>query len=132
MYNITILSLYYLCISTFHNVVEVESDVLTNLNVLERNLWGRIDASIRHHIRKPGISITKNIYLGFDTEFNRVESGKNKLISSQITVSSRVFVKIPKTPRYTISSFDVDQNKLYRLKTKSNVFNYTKVETSIQ
>ena len=139
MYAIIILTLYYLCLSSIEQIekvetedVDVDVDVLTALKITEGNLWGRLDSSIKHHIRKPGVSLSKNIYVGFDTEFNNISSGKNKLVSSQIAVSSRVIAKVPKTPRYSISSFDVDLNKLHRVKTKSDIFNYSKVETSIQ
>lgn len=43
-----------------------------------------------------------------------------------------MYIKVPKAPRYTISNVDVDKNKLHRLSTKSDIFNYSKVETCIQ
>jgi hypothetical protein len=43
-----------------------------------------------------------------------------------------VFVKVPNNPLYTLSSFDVDKNKMYKLKSHSEEFNYSKVETTIQ
>ena len=49
-----------------------------------------------------------------------------------MAITSKLFIKIPNTPRYTISKLDVAKNTLYKLNTKSEIFNYAKVEGSIQ
>lgn len=65
LYNIIKLSLYYLCIS-------------------------RLEPTIRHHMRKQGISIIRirNIYSGFYTEFkfNPLDLKSNSLISAQLAL----------------------------------------------
>jgi hypothetical protein len=102
------------------------------MKVKERMLFSRIDASIRHHLRKPGLSLVKNTYVGFDTEFNNIDLESNSLVSAQMAITSGMYLKVPITPRYTISKLDIEANKLYKLRTSSEIFNYSKVETSIQ
>ena len=83
-------------------------------------------------MRKQGLSLIQNTYIGFDTEFNNNEIGSNSLVSAQLAICSKVYLKFPKTPRYTFYNLDVDKNIIHRKKTTSKFFIYSKVETSIQ
>lgn len=47
-------------------------------------LYAKLDSSIRIHMRKQGLSVIKNTYSGFDTEFNKLEPGRNSLVSAQL------------------------------------------------
>ena len=133
MYNLIILTLYFLTLeSKIQYAGELTLYNLNNLNNLEGNLFSRLDSSIRYHLVKTGISITNNCYIGLDTEFKNESKFKNTLVSTQLTIASRSLVKIPKFPRYTISSLDVENNKLHRVKKYSSIFNYQKVESSMQ
>jgi hypothetical protein len=135
LYNLIILTLYYLNCSSLRQWSDnksIDTDLFTDLRVQERVLFSRLDASIRHHMRKRGLSLTQNTYMGFDTEFNNVSMTNNTLVSAQLAITSGICIKVPNTPRYTISHLDVEKNKLHRTKTKSEIFNYSKVESSIQ
>jgi hypothetical protein len=135
LYNLIILTLYFLCCISLQKIVDnesIDSDLISDFKYKERVLFSRVDASIRHHMRKRGLSLIKNTYIGFDTEFNQVNRLSNSLVSAQLAITSGLSLKVPNTPRYTISSFDVEKNKLHKSKPKSEVFNYSKVETSIQ
>jgi hypothetical protein len=70
-------------------------------------LFSKLAPSIRHQMRKAGISIVKNTYIGFDTEFNNKDLKINTLVSAQIAIASKFFVKFPKSPRYSISVKDI-------------------------
>lgn len=136
LYNLIILNLYYLCCSSIENAclnleLEDEEDLVLDLKMLERVLFSKLDASIRHHMRKRGISLTKTTYIGFDTEFINLNLNQNSLISSQIVTSSGLIVKIPKNPRYKLSSYDTDSNKIHNVSIKSKVFNFSKLESSL-
>jgi hypothetical protein len=110
----------------------LDPNVKNELEDKSRELYGRLDPSIRHHLQKRGISIKENIYIGFDTEFTRQSSLRNKLISAQLAVSTRTYVQIPIKRSYKISSLDVTTNKLKLVKKDSKNLNYSKIETSIQ
>ena len=136
LYNLLILNLYYLTISTINTVeckknFEDLEDVLADLKMFERLLFSKIDSSIRYHMRKVGISIVKNTYCGFDTEFINTDVEKNSLVSSQLAITSKISVKIPKIKKYKLSIIDVERNKLKKVKLSSDVFNFNKVEMSI-
>jgi hypothetical protein len=135
MYNLLYLNLYYLTIHSLTNYVSVDEDdvdLITDLKRLERVLFSKLDPSIRYFMRKQGISISNNTYVGFDTEFTNIEVERNSLVSVQLAVTSQTYLKIPKNTRYTISKIDVDRNKVERLKPNSAILNYTKIENSIQ
>lgn len=137
LYNFLILTLYYLCCVSIEKVAlnfdsEVDSeDLLLDLKTLERVLFSKLDASIKHHMRKRGISITKSTYIGFDTEYINLDLTQNSLISAQIVITSGITVKIPKNPRYKLSRYDIDSNKIHQIRTSSNVFNFSKLESSL-
>jgi hypothetical protein len=134
IYNIVILSLYLLTIDSLNclNLEDVEPDLISSFKNKADILLSRVDSSIQHHMRKQGIRISQNSYLGFDTEFNQIEMCKNKLISAQLAISSKLQIKLPLNQKYTLSMLDVESNKLHRVKNTSDEFNYKKVETSIQ
>ena len=130
LYNIIILSLYLLTLES--KIICTEESTQYKLKILEGNLFSRLDSSIKHHLVKRGIGISNNCYISLDTEFKNESNIINKLVSTQLALASRSVVKIPKFPRYTISVLDVESNKLHRLNKDSRVFNYNKVEASIQ
>ena len=131
-----ILQLYYLCLTTLEsiNLIEVdydELDVITDLKMQERILSNKLDPAIRHFLRKRGIKVIKNSYIGFDTEYVSKYT-HNELVSAQLTLASRIYMQIPKNPKYYISSLDVERNKVEKISRKSNVFNIGKYELSVQ
>jgi hypothetical protein len=91
-----------------------------------------LDNTIKVQVRKQGIIINQNTYAGFDTEFNFLNLGKNNLISAQLAVTSRIQIKLPNNPKYSISTLDTKTTKIYKLKTESSQFNYWKVENTIR
>jgi hypothetical protein len=110
---------------------ELNSDIVLDLKTREKDLYGRIDPSIRHHLSKRGVSIKENVYVGFDTEFCRKDKDHNTLLSAQLAITTKHYVQIPRHTPYTISSLD-EKNRVKKLSKHSSVFNYTKLETSIQ
>ena len=64
-----------------------------------------LDPFIRVQIQKRGISFLLHTYTGFDTEYTIKNEKKclNKLISVQLAVQCRVFIKVPLYQRYEIS-----------------------------
>lgn len=104
---------------------EVCSDILLELRTKEKELFGRLDPSIRHRLQKGGVSLKENIYVGFDTEFSRKDTDHNNLISAQLAVTTGSYVQIPRNTPYTLSNLD-DKNKIIKLRKTSTVFNYQK------
>ena len=70
-------------------------------------------------MRKQGISLIQNTYSGFYTEYTTKDIGKNKLISAQLAVTTKMSIKVPKISRYVISTQDINSNKLYEINKNS-------------
>jgi hypothetical protein len=132
LYNFILITLYNLCIETIHTKVSDETDLISDFLVLEQELYGRLDPTIRHHLQKRGVSIKENTYIGFDTEFTNKDTKTNTLVSAQLAVTTKLYIQIPQSRGYKISYMDEKTNRLIPQKTNSSVFNYSKLELSIQ
>ena len=133
LYNFILVTLYTLCIETLHDLSYPEDDnTVLALKALERELFGRLDPSIRQKIQNRGVSIKENIYIGFDTEFTKDGPETNLLVSAQLAVTTKIYVQIPLHQPYQISILDEKSNKIKYLNKSSSVLNYSKIETSIQ
>lgn len=65
----------------------------------------RLDPYLRIQIQRRGVTIIKNTYAGFDTEFELIDERKrlNKLISIQTATKGRTIIKVPLYNIYDIS-----------------------------
>ena len=133
IYNIIILNLYSLCLKTRTRVVEIDQDdVFYDLKSKESELYSLLDQSIVSHLQKRGIRIKENIYIGFDTEFTSKDLITNTLVSAQLAVTSKTYIQLPKNNPYSISKVDEKTNKIKKQTNNSSIFNYKKIENSIQ
>ena len=117
-------------------MVEIEGDsesyLLMDMKVLECELLERLDPSICHHMCKASLSILENTYTGFDMEFTNIDVSMNTLISTQLATTTRSYLRVPRVLSYSISTIDVKSNKLLKMGKTFSVFNYAKLESSIQ
>lgn len=95
------------------NQSETQSDIQSDLEHLQKVIYKLIDPSVRKYIQKRGISIIKNTYAGFDTEYKNIDDKTNKLLSVQIATSTKIIIKLPLTPSYKLSTVDTVTNKSY-------------------
>ena len=104
-YNMIVLQLYQYCEDMLYRSKTVEDDseddlsedAFVDFKVLSRDLYNNLDPSIRSKLTRRGISISKNIYTGFDTEYqNYSHPTENILISVQLSVSGKMLLQIPK------------------------------------
>ena len=129
-----LLQLYQICIDslTTPNLKDEKPDVVIDLEQQSQEIYSRLDPSIRHHLQKRGISVKENVYIGFDTEFKNQDLVLNTLVSAQLAVSTKTYLLIPNKQNYRLSIVDDKSNMLQKISTKSTVFNYAKLEMSIQ
>lgn len=132
MYNLILLNLYLFCLDSIKVPEIVYIDTLTSFQNLARELFDRLDTSIRFHLQKRGISIKENVYTGFDTEYVQSGPEENTLVSAQLAVGCKTFIHVPKQNSYILSRLDEHSNKIIHLSKASNGFNYKKVEGSIK
>lgn len=134
LFNLIVLNLYLLCIETLAKteITIANCDKISDLKSKELDLFSRLDPSIRHRLQKRGLSLKENIYIGFDTEFTKKDLEHNTLISSQLALTTKLYVQIPRIKSYKISFIDDKTNKVIEQKQSSSNFNYLKIESSIQ
>jgi hypothetical protein len=133
LYNFIILSLYLFTIESLQLDEELgDLELIGDLKTKERELFERLDPSIRHYLVKRGISLKENTYIGYDTEFTKNTSEENSLVSVQLAVCTKTYVQIPKLKMYQISILDEKTNRVIKQSKNSESFNYSKIELSIQ
>jgi hypothetical protein len=133
IFNVLIVNLYYLAINNenlLEKIGEKESDFYIDNKNLINILYTKLDPSIRFNLQKRSITMIKNIYVGFDSEYVSINTKYNKLLSVQLAVNSRILLKIPKITEYFVSSIDPLTNKKYDI-TYSKGFDFNIVNNSI-
>jgi len=95
-YNFLLIHLYLLGL-TMKSESILYNDELEEIDYILSDLKSRMDPFIRFKMQKRGISIVQNIYSGFDTEFELIsyEKSQNKLISLQLALTTKTYLKIP-------------------------------------
>jgi hypothetical protein len=73
--------------------------------VFKRKLYSRLDQYLKVQVQNKGITIIKNTYTGFDTEFeeDKCTTNKNKLLSVQTYVKRRVIMNLAHIEPFYIS-----------------------------
>jgi hypothetical protein len=93
---------------------EVESsDTQVDLMELMSKIYKFLDPSLRRYIQKRGVTIIKNVYSGFDTEYKNKDEKLNNLISVQIATSTKIIIKLPLLSSYKLSIIDAQTNKIH-------------------
>ena len=133
LYNLIMMSLYELSIKKLNKIKDGKNtDLEADYESLSYNLFSKLDPSLRSKLQKKGISIIQNIYTGFDTEYKRVDSKFNKLISVQLAVNTKTLLKIPKYSEYELSSLHALTNESYKLNKNEKDFNFEMLENSLK
>jgi hypothetical protein len=58
-------------------------DLIEDLKTYSDIFHGRLNPSIRECMRQRGVTISENVYCGFDTEYKNVDMKENKILSAQ-------------------------------------------------
>src|ERR1700755_3529065 len=86
-------------------------DLAEDLKSLELLLKTKLNGVLNEHFRKSGMLLNKNIYVGYDTEYQNKYSLTNTIISAQIALLARFVIKVPKVNRvFKFQELDVDKN----------------------
>lgn len=110
-YNLIILNLYLLAMKININIYmddkaenRFEVDDITDLGRVIKDLESMLDPTILKRLQKVGLCITQNIYQGFDTEYEPLNSRKNlnELLSIQLAARSRLILKAPIVKTFSI------------------------------
>lgn len=126
MYNLIVINLYEFSLKTLAVMErgnEREDDLYVDLLNLNRELHRKLEPSLRHKVKRRGISIIQNSYIGFDSEYTSLDSKFNKLLSVQMAYNTRTLVKIPKESRYELFTMHPLRKENYKELTIRNIPN---------
>lgn len=132
--NVLMASLYEYSLKIMYKLEcdsEMESDLMVDFEVLIKNIFTRIDPSIRIKLQKRGLSVIQNIYTGFDTEYKNKDVTFNELISVQLAVNTKTLLKVPKYSDYVLSTLDTLTGEVYKINKDSECFNFNMIEKSL-
>jgi hypothetical protein len=103
--------------------------------ILLSEIYDKVDPSIKYHLTRKGVTVVQNIYTGFDTEYFLVEDDirmtkRNKLISVQLSVNTRSYLKIPLNTDYVVGSINTLTSEAF-ITPRSKDFNYKTFEDCV-
>lgn len=108
------------------------SDIRSDMEVLSKMLYSQLDPSIRSKLQRRGISVIQNVYAGFDTEYQNIDTKTNKLLSVQLAINTRTLLKLPITTPYRLSTMNSQTKETYPQKPQDmKSFDYGLLELSI-
>lgn len=136
MCNLIYLNLYRLMLKNLNHkgmdskVEDSDADDLVDYKNLMLTLQSKLDPSIRIKMNKPGLGVIQNVYTGFDTEYKHREKIYNDLISVQMAVNTRTYIKIPKAEDFYVCKIETLSSKRIPIQ-KIEGFRYDILENNI-
>lgn len=138
LFNLILINLYLLLLKNplekgLSLGLEEESnanDFAADYQTLIKDIYTKIDPSIRVNLRKSGLNVIQNIYTGFDTEYYYKNGLENELLSAQLAVNTRTYLKVPMVERYEVC--EVEPLKSIKRKIlKCSTFRYDMFEDNV-
>jgi hypothetical protein len=132
-YNEILLEEYLRLLSTIANKeigVEIGEDVVLDKEILMKEIISKLDPSIRILLEKKGVTITRNSYVGYDSEYQQINDKENKLLSVQMALSGKIVLKLPEKKSYVVSKLGVLDGKRYELH-KEKCISYSNIESNV-
>jgi hypothetical protein len=93
---------------------KVDIDILHDFKNIAIILNKNLDPSISILFNKRGMSIIQNIYTGFDTEYQNINSQSNKLLSVQMAITNKTLLKLPIKKDFDFESYNISTNSFYK------------------
>jgi hypothetical protein len=120
-YSLFNLNMYYLIIDILDKMGDPKTieysdevkDLIEDFKTYASRFYGNISPSIRESLRQRGITISKNIYSGFDTEYKNIDMKENQIISAQWAVNSKLILTMPYLVDYDLSGMNTSSGEVY-------------------
>jgi hypothetical protein len=113
-YNKYVLEMYLHLLKEEQSLMEQMSvEEMMDFKVLKKELFNKMDPSIRVKIMDKGMSVLKNIYSGFDTEYQTLGMSENKLLSVQLAINTKVVIVLPLVKDFVISKINAQTGETY-------------------
>src|SRR5947209_1469094 len=101
------------------------TDIFSDYQTLSKEVYSKLDSSIRTKLQKKGITIIQNIYTGFDTEFKNIDLKYNELLSVQLALNTKILLKLPIVDEdYYFSSVETLTGKVFPINCTSEKVKY--------
>ena len=128
-YNLIILRIYR---NLMHGLVYLKespyTDISSDYQTLSKEVYSKLDSSIRTKLQKKGITVMQNIYTGFDTEYKNIDLKYNKLLSIQMAVNTKILLKLPIVDEdYYFSSVETLTGKVNPINCASEKIKYENI-----
>jgi len=134
LYNLIHLSIYNSLIEYedhYKNThLSLESDRYYDLVLIRKQIYQKLDPSIRKGLQNIGVTLIQNLVCGFDTEYVNKNLKYNKLLSVQIAQQLQCYIQIPLPVRYTLCKINPVTEARYPVKF-TNSFDFSLVESLI-
>src|SRR5437762_2302733 len=104
------------------------TDISSDYQTLSKEVYSKLDSSIRTKLQKKGITVMQNIYTGFDTEYKNIDLKYNKLLSIQMAVNTKILLKLPIVDEdYYFSSVETLTGKVNPINCASEKIKYENI-----
>ena len=87
--------------------------LMIKLISLKQWTYARLDNSIKQHLTLKKISVSSNIFAGFDTEYVPIDFGKNDLLSAQLSLCGCVKIKVPISRKFIFEGVHTMTSEAY-------------------
>jgi len=117
--KIIMLELYTVCNKVLATLKDVEfnREFVSYLNAYFSSFraWAhsRLDNSIKQHLIRGKIGISKEVYTGFDTEYVPIDFGKNELVSAQLSITGCLKIKVPLVRKFSFEGVQTVTSERY-------------------
>lgn len=131
-YNKLILDIYFGMLLKESSLEKVDSlEEKSDYRMLMKDLYNKLDPVIRVKIMNRGISVIKNIYTGFDTEYQLVSLTENKLLSVQLAVNTKIILTLPLVTDFTMGRMNPHTGVKYVVELDNSKYYFKDLESDI-
>lgn len=136
-FNLAVLKLYKLNEEIIFKLSQEDdlsrdNDLLIDYKSLSKELYAKLDLSIRCKLMKKGMAINQNIYTGFDTEYHHEQGIFNKLLSVQGSVCYQTSIQLPLNEAFDFKEINVSTGKSLNKKCDSKFISWYSIKLYIQ
>ena len=122
-------------LSTEDQDQEIIYDLIEDIQTYSVTFHGNLNPSIRECMRQRGITVSENVYCGFDTEYKNIDLKYNKILSAQWAVNSKLVLSLPYLSDYNLSVMNIDSGKEFPLNSmwfKQQKIGFSSIQTDIR
>lgn len=102
--NLAMVNLYVISQRLLHELSKgneyINLQLKSKIKMFGVLVWGHIDLDIRDKFKFKNMKLNKNVYCGFDTEYQNIDFQINKFLTYQLAVTGNLELEIPVNTNY--------------------------------